>query len=234
MRPMYVPVRLAAAVVAVAAAAGCMSVGDDAGGSAKPSHSAGQRGGEAPDGGSGAPGAGSGTAVRRGTGSTSTGSRSPASPPRVLRPCRPLPERAVRPPPRHRGRGPARSRAYPRRPRPSRPRRGRPRRRTRRRPRSRRPPTRPSRNPRPRPTRTRHRSWSAVNRRPRPGHRPEARRGACDVRQLGPVCLRGWWVRMVVDRLIPLPGATAERAVWRVLSLAVADRIEAVDSESRS
>ncbi|MDH6451234.1 superfamily II DNA/RNA helicase [Streptomyces sp. SAI-149] len=33
---------------------------------------------------------------------------------------------------------------------------------------------------------------------------------------------------MVVDRLIPLPGAIAESAVWRVLSLAVADRIEAV------
>jgi hypothetical protein len=31
-----------------------------------------------------------------------------------------------------------------------------------------------------------------------------------------------------------LPGANAERAVWRVLSLAVADRIEAVDCESRS
>ncbi|MFE1465782.1 hypothetical protein ACFW6M_32370 [Streptomyces nigra] len=52
MRPLYVPVRLAATAVAVAAVAGCMSVGDDGGGgSAKPSHSAGQRGGEAPDGG---------------------------------------------------------------------------------------------------------------------------------------------------------------------------------------
>ncbi|MFI7499629.1 hypothetical protein ACIBVL_14240 [Streptomyces sp. NPDC049687] len=51
MRPMYVPVRLAATVMAVAAAAGCMSVGDDEGGRAKPSHSASHRGGEAPDGG---------------------------------------------------------------------------------------------------------------------------------------------------------------------------------------
>jgi hypothetical protein len=51
VRPMYVPVRLAAAVMAVSAAAGCMSVGDGEGGPATPSHSAGQRGGEAPDGG---------------------------------------------------------------------------------------------------------------------------------------------------------------------------------------
>ena len=51
MRPMYVPVRLAATVMAVAAAAGCMSVGEDGDGPARPSHSAGQRGGEAPDGG---------------------------------------------------------------------------------------------------------------------------------------------------------------------------------------
>ncbi|EPJ34557.1 hypothetical protein STAFG_8369 [Streptomyces afghaniensis 772] len=58
---MYVPVRLAATVVAVAAAAGCMSVGDDgAGGSAKPSHSAGRHGGEAPDGGSAVSGGGAG------------------------------------------------------------------------------------------------------------------------------------------------------------------------------
>ncbi|MEU2783395.1 MULTISPECIES: hypothetical protein [unclassified Streptomyces] len=61
MRPLYVPVRLAATVVAVAAVAGCMSVGDDGGGEkAKPSHSAGQRGGEAPDGGPAARGGGSG------------------------------------------------------------------------------------------------------------------------------------------------------------------------------
>lgn len=61
MRPLYVPVRLAATVVAVAAAAGCMSVGDDdAGGSVKPSHSAGQRGGEAPDGGPAVSGGGAG------------------------------------------------------------------------------------------------------------------------------------------------------------------------------
>ncbi|RSS92322.1 hypothetical protein EF919_19275, partial [Streptomyces sp. WAC02707] len=51
MRPLYVPVRLAATAVAVVAAAGCMSVGDDAsGGGATPSHSAGERGGAAPDG----------------------------------------------------------------------------------------------------------------------------------------------------------------------------------------
>jgi hypothetical protein len=50
---LYVPVRLAATVVAIAAAAGCMSVGDDgADGNVRPSHSAGQRGAKAPDGGS--------------------------------------------------------------------------------------------------------------------------------------------------------------------------------------
>lgn len=57
---LYVPVRLAAAVVAVAAAAGCMSVGDDEGRRAEPSHSAGQQGGEAPDGGVVVPGDGVG------------------------------------------------------------------------------------------------------------------------------------------------------------------------------
>ncbi len=57
MRPLYVPVRLAATVVAAAAATGCMSVGDDApGGGARPSHSAGERGGGAPDGGPAATG----------------------------------------------------------------------------------------------------------------------------------------------------------------------------------
>ncbi|MFE2096635.1 MULTISPECIES: hypothetical protein [unclassified Streptomyces] len=50
MRPLYVPVRLVVTVLALTAAAGCVSVGDDAG-RARPSHSAGQRGGEAPDGG---------------------------------------------------------------------------------------------------------------------------------------------------------------------------------------
>ncbi|MCK1823846.1 hypothetical protein MTQ10_30815, partial [Streptomyces sp. XM83C] len=63
MRPLYVPVRLAATVMAVAAAAGCMSVGDDDTGGSRPSHSADQRGGAEPDGGSadagGAAGAGS-------------------------------------------------------------------------------------------------------------------------------------------------------------------------------
>ncbi|KUO08812.1 hypothetical protein [Streptomyces sp. DSM 15324] len=51
MRPMYVPVRLAATVLAVTAAAGCMSVGNDAEGPVKPSHSAGRHGGAEPDGG---------------------------------------------------------------------------------------------------------------------------------------------------------------------------------------
>ncbi|MCT7352498.1 hypothetical protein N4P33_09970, partial [Streptomyces sp. 15-116A] len=59
MRRKLVPVRLAATVVAVAAAAGCMSVGEDgAGGGGKPSHSA-RPGGEAPDG-AVAPGDGAG------------------------------------------------------------------------------------------------------------------------------------------------------------------------------
>jgi hypothetical protein len=43
-----------------------------------------------------------------------------------------------------------------------------------------------------------------------------------------PVCFRGRSVRMVADRLIPFARRPAERAVWRVLSFAVADRIEAV------
>ena len=60
MRAMYVPVRLAAAALAVATSAGCMSVGDDGGAPAKPSHSAGRRGGEAPDGGSAVGGGNSG------------------------------------------------------------------------------------------------------------------------------------------------------------------------------
>ncbi|MFF4550628.1 hypothetical protein [Streptomyces sp. NPDC001435] len=51
MRPKYVPVRLAAAVLAVTAAAGCVSVGED-GGRATPSHSSGRRGGDGADGGS--------------------------------------------------------------------------------------------------------------------------------------------------------------------------------------
>ncbi|MER7838554.1 hypothetical protein ABTY98_22405 [Streptomyces sp. NPDC096040] len=68
MRPLYVPVRLAVTVMAVAAAAGCVNVGDDAG-KAKPSHSAGQRdGGEAGGGAgvSGEGGAGYGGAVADG------------------------------------------------------------------------------------------------------------------------------------------------------------------------
>ncbi|MEU6322230.1 hypothetical protein [Streptomyces sp. NPDC047009] len=50
MRACYVPVRLVATALAVAAAAGCMSVGDDAG-SPSPSHSTGRHGGAALDGG---------------------------------------------------------------------------------------------------------------------------------------------------------------------------------------
>jgi hypothetical protein len=61
VRPLYVPVRLAATVLAVAAAAGCMSVGDDeSGGGVRPSHSAGQRGGEVPEGGPAASGGNAG------------------------------------------------------------------------------------------------------------------------------------------------------------------------------
>lgn len=226
MRPMYVPVRLAAAVAVVAAAAGCMSVGDDAGGGAKPSHSAGQHGGAAPDGGSGVPGGGIGFGGSAGDGKHGHGKPGPGSPPRVRpRPARPA-VRRVRRPPRRPDRARVRSRGHRPRPCRSRPRRGLPRPRTRRRPRSPRPSSRPSRSPRPRLTRTPYRSWWTVNRRPRPGRR---RSDGCDARQCGPVCVEGWWVRKVVDRLIPLPGATVERAVWRVLSLAVTDRIEAVD-----
>ncbi|MER6030508.1 hypothetical protein [Streptomyces sp. NPDC001851] len=50
MRPLPVPVRLTVTVLALAAAAGCVNVGDAAG-PARPSHSAGQHGGKAPDGG---------------------------------------------------------------------------------------------------------------------------------------------------------------------------------------
>ncbi|MEU3858004.1 hypothetical protein AB0F03_11600 [Streptomyces sp. NPDC028722] len=50
MRPLNVPVRLAVTVLAVTAAAGCMNVGDDAG-RARPAHSAGRHGGDAPGGG---------------------------------------------------------------------------------------------------------------------------------------------------------------------------------------
>ncbi|GAA2222046.1 hypothetical protein GCM10010360_46970 [Streptomyces nogalater] len=50
VRPLSVPARLAATVLAVTAAAGCVNVGDDAG-RPRPSRSAGQPAGEAPDGG---------------------------------------------------------------------------------------------------------------------------------------------------------------------------------------
>ncbi|EST28368.1 hypothetical protein M878_22760, partial [Streptomyces roseochromogenus subsp. oscitans DS 12.976] len=50
VRPLSVPVRLTVSVLALAAAAGCVNVGDDAV-PARPSHAAGRHGGEAPDGG---------------------------------------------------------------------------------------------------------------------------------------------------------------------------------------
>lgn len=57
MRHVYVSVRLAAAVVAVAATAGCMSIGDDGSGGPAPARSAGERSGAAaPDGGTVTPG----------------------------------------------------------------------------------------------------------------------------------------------------------------------------------
>ncbi|MGW7259760.1 hypothetical protein [Streptomyces sp. NPDC054834] len=49
MRPLPVPVRLAATAIVLAVTSGCVNVGDDAG-PARPSHSAGRRGGDAPDG----------------------------------------------------------------------------------------------------------------------------------------------------------------------------------------
>ncbi|MDX3579472.1 hypothetical protein PV663_21500, partial [Streptomyces sp. FL07-04A] len=68
MRPLYLPVRLAVTVMAVAAAAGCMSVGEDDGGRAKPSHSAGPRGGEAGGGDSRGAGGGFGVGAAGGDG----------------------------------------------------------------------------------------------------------------------------------------------------------------------
>jgi hypothetical protein len=85
VRPLYVSVRLAAAVVAVTAAAGCVSVGEDSGGGSRPSHSAGQRGGEAGEGAA----AVSGDAVGRvrgqadgkhGHGGKGKGGKSPSAP----------------------------------------------------------------------------------------------------------------------------------------------------------
>jgi hypothetical protein len=52
VRSLYVPVRFAAAVLAVATAAGCVNVGADAT-HPEPSRSSGQQGGKAPDGGGG-------------------------------------------------------------------------------------------------------------------------------------------------------------------------------------
>ncbi|SES46906.1 hypothetical protein SAMN04487983_10622 [Streptomyces sp. yr375] len=68
MRPLYVPVRLAVTVMAVAAVAGCMSVGNDEGGRVQPSHSAGKHGGDAPDGGSAGAGGGFGMGAAGGDG----------------------------------------------------------------------------------------------------------------------------------------------------------------------
>ncbi|MDQ1037294.1 hypothetical protein QFZ75_003710 [Streptomyces sp. V3I8] len=86
MRAKYVPVRLAAAALAVAASAGCMSVGDDEGNRATPSHSAQRRGDGASDGGTAVNGVGPG---RRGTsdgkharvkpGRSASGSASPSA-----------------------------------------------------------------------------------------------------------------------------------------------------------
>lgn len=60
MRQLYVPVRWTAAVVAVMATAGCMSIGDDGRGEPGPARSAGERSAAAgPDGGSVTPGGGS-------------------------------------------------------------------------------------------------------------------------------------------------------------------------------
>ncbi|MEV5147666.1 hypothetical protein AB0L14_25565 [Streptomyces sp. NPDC052727] len=120
MRPLYVPVRLAVAVLAVTAAAGCVNVGDDAG-RVRPSHSAGQRGAEAPDGGP-VPGVGGfaeegggagdgkhghgGKAKRGKPGSASaspsaarSASHAPAEPGRTAEPGEPVPTKAPPTPP---------------------------------------------------------------------------------------------------------------------------------------
>lgn len=79
MRPLYVPVRMAATALAVVAAAGCMSVGDDgSGGRAKPSQSAGERGGEVPEGGPAVSGGTPGTARRPRTTGMARGRRARA------------------------------------------------------------------------------------------------------------------------------------------------------------
>lgn len=58
MRPLYLSVRVATAALAVATVAGCVSVGGDHDGRAKPSHSVKQEeGGEVPDGGTAVGGA---------------------------------------------------------------------------------------------------------------------------------------------------------------------------------
>nr|WP_260333111.1 hypothetical protein [Streptomyces sp. REN17] len=83
---MYVPVRLAAAALAVATSAGCMSVGDDGGSRAEPSHSAARQGGEAPDGGAavsgarpGRQGASDGKHARAKPGRSASGPASPSA-----------------------------------------------------------------------------------------------------------------------------------------------------------
>ncbi|GGY03820.1 hypothetical protein [Streptomyces minutiscleroticus] len=87
MRPVYVPVRLAAAALAVAAASGCVSVGNDEGGGARPAHPAGQRGGAVPDGGSAVTGGGPGyrgtSDGKRATAQDGVSAPGPASSPRA-------------------------------------------------------------------------------------------------------------------------------------------------------
>ncbi|MEU6276861.1 hypothetical protein ABZ871_31290 [Streptomyces populi] len=78
MRALYVPVRLVAAVVAAAATAGCMSVGDDAG-RPGPSHSAERRADGAPDGGAVVGGSGIGSYGGKG-GKHGKGGKRPVKP----------------------------------------------------------------------------------------------------------------------------------------------------------
>jgi hypothetical protein len=121
VRPLSVPVRLTVTALTLAAAAGCVNVGDDAG-RARPAHSAGRHGGEAPDGGpvegaggfGGHPGKagddkhGHGGKAKRDEDSASpsatpSGERSdpaaPAKPGTTVRPGDPAPTKAPPPPP---------------------------------------------------------------------------------------------------------------------------------------
>jgi hypothetical protein len=76
VRACYVPVRLAATVMVVAAAAGCMSVGDDAG-SPPASPSVGRHGDDGPDGGSATSG---GAETGLGGAAAKAGQRRPGQP----------------------------------------------------------------------------------------------------------------------------------------------------------